>query len=181
VRWCAASIYKAPITSSYRGLNYSDPFGLRVTPLGAQVEAAIKVLMHSATFRRLFKALDSRPIQEVNFVVESATQEAIEKFSSKYGQKNGAGYTHVWPTGEGLSLVSVPEWLQPGSRETLVVHEMIHAAGQYGGAVAGEANASGCGFHDEGANDQRCGALQKTIEDEVRAWREKQAKEEKKP
>jgi len=28
VRWYAASIYKAPLTSSYRGLSYSDPFGL---------------------------------------------------------------------------------------------------------------------------------------------------------
>ncbi len=28
MRWYAASIYKAPLTSSYRGLSYSDPFGL---------------------------------------------------------------------------------------------------------------------------------------------------------
>ncbi len=28
VRWCVASVYKAPLTSSYRGLSYSDPFGL---------------------------------------------------------------------------------------------------------------------------------------------------------
>lgn len=28
MRWCAASIYKAPLISSYRGLSYSDPFGL---------------------------------------------------------------------------------------------------------------------------------------------------------
>jgi hypothetical protein len=28
MQWCAACIYKAPLTSSYRGLSYSDPFGL---------------------------------------------------------------------------------------------------------------------------------------------------------
>jgi hypothetical protein len=57
---------------------------------------------------------------------------------------------------------------------------MIHAAGQYRGAIAEEAGAVGCGAHGKGYTD-RCGDLETQILREVREWQDKQRKQEKKP
>lgn len=71
MRWCAASIYKAPLTSSYRGLNYSDPFGLCVGPL-----AVVCVWIAEASFGELVAAAAGATIATV------ATQQLLGNSST---------------------------------------------------------------------------------------------------
>jgi len=63
MQWCAACIYKAPLTSSYRGLSYSDPFGLCIWD-GCIAEFLVASAVVSVATRYIWNKATGRPATE---------------------------------------------------------------------------------------------------------------------
>src|SRR2546430_10881468 len=63
-------------------VNYSDPFGLKVTIVGERLKRLIEELRRSSpTFARIFGALDRRSASEVNYVIQQTSPFGVRQFS----------------------------------------------------------------------------------------------------
>ena len=111
----------------YAGNNpaaYTDPFGLKVTVVGEQLNRLIQELLKSSpTFARIFNALDSRSADKINYVINQSSPFTVRQFSLG---TNSVGFTFV-PGVNGRTEVAGGETLGPD----VIADELIHAAGYY--------------------------------------------------
>jgi hypothetical protein len=148
-------------------INYSDPMGLKVTIKGDGLRRMVESLIKSsATFARIFAALDAAPESKVNYTLAEGSTEDVLRFS---GGLNAVGYT--------LKSAFSPRATSMVSTEAMsgevIAHEMLHGAGGYARQAGKETKVpAGCETHMSWSS-ANCGDIQSQIMNESKASKTK--------
>ena len=155
-------------------VNFADPFGLKVTPVGNLLKAALAVLMKSATFARIYDALDEEPVGRVDYFLEESTYERVMAFAGGCSDTCGVGHTLRNPlNSKGRSLVNFKFLSDPDK----LAHELIHGAASYYRAAGRRTGVPArCETHYAGAWNSTCEDLVTTILKELEAANKKEQK-----
>lgn len=133
-------------------VSYSDPFGLKVTYTAELKATVLDLWKHSATFRKLYNALNGADPDQINLLIRHRAT----------GDPGVGSYTHRNRRSHGRAEGVIV--LNEGVEGNLA-HEIIHAAGAYADQIYKQTGVGGiCGEDDEVPGNRAC---REPVEDQI--------------
>jgi RHS repeat-associated protein len=157
-------------------VTYSDPFGLWIVAEGLHANIAISNLFAgSATFRRIYMALLTAPKSKANITIRPARSVAERTMLKRLPECECAfaERDRNWESPDGRIIFNPSAAEEVSFLQTWFQHEIVHTAGQYSELTGVNPT---CG-KPEPASKACVDAMEAQIREEMRAYREEQAKE----